>query len=330
MSDDFELERERRAEEQRVRSPPHRGGRESAIGGRGVRPDRRDARGRPASADHPERRKLGRGRHGCARPHPGRCGPGDSSPPRLAEGAAGASPACSPWSCCTSCSRCGRCGRRAASDQARTVDAIVVMGAAQYDGRPSPQLEARLDHVVDLWPEGTRPARRGHRRQPPRRSVHRGRGVGDLPRAKRGSPSRRSCRRARARRRTSRSPGAESLLAARGLDTVLIVTDPYHALRSRMIAEELGLQRLHVADTDLGRHRDERGRTSPRRSGRRRRRPDRSGSTVSTISPIEPPTTQFGTDAGGTIVGRTGSRRRGPSHLGVWCNWQHSSFWYCY
>ena len=38
------------------------------------------------------------------------------------------------------------------SDEARPVDAIVVMGAAQYDGRPSPQLAARLDHVVELWP----------------------------------------------------------------------------------------------------------------------------------------------------------------------------------
>ena len=40
------------------------------------------------------------------------------------------------------------------SDQARPVDAIVVMGAAQYDGRPSPQLQARLDHVVELWDRG--------------------------------------------------------------------------------------------------------------------------------------------------------------------------------
>ncbi|MET0458416.1 MAG: YdcF family protein [Ilumatobacteraceae bacterium] len=43
------------------------------------------------------------------------------------------------------------------TDQARTVDAIVVMGAAQYDGVPSPQLAARLDHVVDLWPQGLAP-----------------------------------------------------------------------------------------------------------------------------------------------------------------------------
>ena len=36
-------------------------------------------------------------------------------------------------------------------------DAIVVMGAAQYDGRPSPQLQARLDHVVELWNLGVAP-----------------------------------------------------------------------------------------------------------------------------------------------------------------------------
>ena len=34
---------------------------------------------------------------------------------------------------------------------ARTADAIVVLGAAQYDGRPSPQLQARLGHALLLW-----------------------------------------------------------------------------------------------------------------------------------------------------------------------------------
>jgi hypothetical protein len=40
------------------------------------------------------------------------------------------------------------------SNDSREVDAIVVMGVAQYDGRPSPQLQARLDHVLKLWNEG--------------------------------------------------------------------------------------------------------------------------------------------------------------------------------
>ena len=37
------------------------------------------------------------------------------------------------------------------SEQMRPVDAIVVLGAAQYDGQPSPQLLARLDHAAQLW-----------------------------------------------------------------------------------------------------------------------------------------------------------------------------------
>src|SRR5678816_3399861 len=36
-------------------------------------------------------------------------------------------------------------------DMARPAESIVVLGAAQYDGHPSPVLRARLDHAVDLW-----------------------------------------------------------------------------------------------------------------------------------------------------------------------------------
>ena len=39
-------------------------------------------------------------------------------------------------------------------DDRRDVDAIVVLGAAQYDGRPSPVFRARLDHAVDLYESG--------------------------------------------------------------------------------------------------------------------------------------------------------------------------------
>ncbi|MEO5680906.1 MAG: YdcF family protein, partial [Acidimicrobiales bacterium] len=46
--------------------------------------------------------------------------------------------------------------RAAHHDGARPADAIVVLGAAQYDGRPSPALKARLDHVVELWRADTK------------------------------------------------------------------------------------------------------------------------------------------------------------------------------
>jgi len=42
----------------------------------------------------------------------------------------------------------------ASRDEARKADAIVVMGAAQYNGRPSPVLKARLDHAYNLFKKG--------------------------------------------------------------------------------------------------------------------------------------------------------------------------------
>ena len=43
------------------------------------------------------------------------------------------------------------------SDQARGVDAVVVLGAAQYDGRPQDFLQARLEHALELYAAGTAP-----------------------------------------------------------------------------------------------------------------------------------------------------------------------------
>lgn len=44
-----------------------------------------------------------------------------------------------------------------ARDAARPADAIVVLGAAQYAGRPSPVLRARLEHALALWRVGLAP-----------------------------------------------------------------------------------------------------------------------------------------------------------------------------
>lgn len=45
----------------------------------------------------------------------------------------------------------------ASRDGARPADAIAVFGAAEYDGRPSPVLRARLDHALDLYQRGIAP-----------------------------------------------------------------------------------------------------------------------------------------------------------------------------
>src|SRR6266540_1905996 len=46
---------------------------------------------------------------------------------------------------------------QAARDQAATADAIVVLGAAQYNGRPSPVFRARLNHAAALYQRGFAP-----------------------------------------------------------------------------------------------------------------------------------------------------------------------------
>ena len=126
------------------------------------------------------------------------------------------------------------------SDQARNVDAIVVMGVAQYDGRPSPQLQARLDHVLALWGTGvtqlvitTGGNQPGDRFTEARASADYliAGGVAETLIAMEdlGSTSLQSLR------------GVAEIMKSRNLESVLIVTDPYHALRSRLIAQDLGL-----------------------------------------------------------------------------------------
>jgi uncharacterized SAM-binding protein YcdF (DUF218 family) len=41
--------------------------------------------------------------------------------------------------------------RQSTIDEARPADVIVIMGAAEYRGKPSPVLRARIDHALDLY-----------------------------------------------------------------------------------------------------------------------------------------------------------------------------------
>ena len=125
-------------------------------------------------------------------------------------------------------------------DQARPVDAIVVMGAAQYDGEPSPQLAARLDHVVELWPQGIAPlvvVTGGN--QPGDRFTEAEASARYL--VERGVPEDAVVLENEGGNSYESLEGVAGLLGDRGLSDVVIVTDPYHSLRSRLIAEELGL-----------------------------------------------------------------------------------------
>ena len=136
-------------------------------------------------------------------------------------------------------------GRR---DEARPVDAIVVLGAAQYDGRPSPQLAARLDHVIELWPRGLAPivvVTGG--KQPEDRFTEAEASARYL--VDHGVPEDALVLRERRPVDYESLKGVADILHARGLRKVLLVTDPFHALRSRLTAEELGLD-AYVSPTE--------------------------------------------------------------------------------
>lgn len=127
------------------------------------------------------------------------------------------------------------------NDQARPVDAIVVMGVAQYDGRPSPQLQARLDHVLTLWRGGVADivvTTGGN--QPGDRFTEAEASANYLQEA--GVPESAILQETIGASTYESIEGVHALLSARDMDRIVIVTDAYHASRSRMIAQDFGLE----------------------------------------------------------------------------------------
>jgi len=121
----------------------------------------------------------------------------------------------------------------------QSVDAIVVLGAAQYDGRPSPQLRARLDHALRLWQRGAAPVvvvtggkQSGDRFTEAEAGreylVAGGVPIESIVVEPRGSSTFESLQLLR--------DGA----IAPTIERVAIVSDPYHVLRASLVARELG------------------------------------------------------------------------------------------
>lgn len=111
-------------------------------------------------------------------------------------------------------------------DQRQRADAIVVLGAAQYNGKPSPVLRARLDHALALYHEGLAST------------------VDQQYLTAQGVP-----RQAIVVRPEGRSTQASIAAVARwaeplGVRRVLLVSDPFHMLRLRFEARNSGLEAL--------------------------------------------------------------------------------------
>lgn len=129
-------------------------------------------------------------------------------------------------------------------------DAIIVMGAAQYNGTPSNILAARLDHAAELYRD----------RVAPHVLTLGGGEPGDI--TTEGAAGARYLERHGIARTAVVAVGtgndtysslraAASVMRAHHWSTAVIVTDPWHSLRSRSMARDLGIKAV----------------TSPTRSG---------------------------------------------------------------
>src|SRR5687767_1297971 len=131
-----------------------------------------------------------------------------------------------------------RVGRR---DDAQKADAIVVLGAAQYVGRPSPVLRARVDHAVSLWKRGLAPTL----------ILTGGTGVGDTTSEaavarkyamSRGVPDRVIVVEIRGRTTSESMRAVARIMDDREQNLVILVSDPFHMLRLSILARRFGLE----------------------------------------------------------------------------------------
>jgi len=125
-------------------------------------------------------------------------------------------------------------------DQARPADAIVVMGAAQYDGRPSPVFAARLDHAIELYKAGLAPYL----------VVTGGRQEGDRTTeaasarayaVARGVPDSAILAEDTGRTTLQSLENVAAILRDRDLETALFVSDRMHMLRVLRVARDQGI-----------------------------------------------------------------------------------------
>ena len=139
---------------------------------------------------------------------------------------------------------------RSDADQRDQVDAIVVLGAAQYDGAPSPVLSGRLDHALELYRAGVAPlvVTTGSK-QPGDRFTEGYAGYEYLLLA--GVPDPALIVITTGSSTWEQLASTSRQLRGRDLDRVVLVSDPYHSLRLEQIADEVGLD-ASVSPTDSG------------------------------------------------------------------------------
>jgi uncharacterized SAM-binding protein YcdF (DUF218 family) len=134
----------------------------------------------------------------------------------------------------------GRVWWFARQDDRRVSDTIVVLGAAQFDGRPSSVFTARLVHARDLWKDHVAPRiiTVGGKRSGDRFTEA---SAGKIWLTQHGVPADRVVAVGSGSDTLSSVAAVESQMKSEGWSTAVVVTDPWHALRTRAMATDRGM-----------------------------------------------------------------------------------------
>lgn len=125
-------------------------------------------------------------------------------------------------------------------------DAIVVFGAAEYAGHPSPVLRARLDHAYDLFRQGLAPViiTTGGAAADPKLSEG---GVGRDYLKHRGIPERNLIAETQGSDTAQSAMRVAVIMHANGLNSCIAVSDAYHVFRIKRLLEHEGVGRVYVS-----------------------------------------------------------------------------------
>jgi len=126
-------------------------------------------------------------------------------------------------------------------DEATQADVIIVLGATQWDGQPSPVLKARLDHAISLY----------NKRLAPSVILTGGVGKGEqLSEAevsrnyvvKHSIPDSAILMEQRGQTSLQSIRAAKQIMDERGMKSAILVSDPFHMLRILRMARDCGIQ----------------------------------------------------------------------------------------
>lgn len=140
----------------------------------------------------------------------------------------------------------GRVAHYGALQQLHQADAIVVFGAAEYSGRPSPVLRARLDHAFDLFRLGIAPVviTTGGAAADPTFSEG---GVGRDYLIRRGVPAKNLIAEMQGSDTAESSERVAVIMRANGLHSCVAVSDAYHMFRIKKLLEREGIAPVYVS-----------------------------------------------------------------------------------